>query len=173
MLSQNCLVYCTSSVNICWQLKVKNEVSQLCLMLCDLVDCSLPGSSVHGIFQQEYWSGLPFPSPEDLSNPGIWTQVSRIVGRCFYHVSHPQHAQIHVFWVHDAIKSSHPLLPSAHFAFTLSLHQGLFQWGGASHQVAKVLELQHETLWVAVICWLRDINIDGTVPIFQESKTYS
>ena len=22
-------------------------------------------------FRQEYWSGLPFPSPGDLSNPGI------------------------------------------------------------------------------------------------------
>ena len=28
------------------------------------MDCSLPGSSVHGIFQaKEYWSGLPLPSP--------------------------------------------------------------------------------------------------------------
>ena len=35
------------------------------------MDCSLLGSSVHGIFQQEYWSGLPFPSPGDLPNPGI------------------------------------------------------------------------------------------------------
>ena len=35
------------------------------------MDYSLPGSSVHGIFWQEYWSGLPFPSPEDLPNPGI------------------------------------------------------------------------------------------------------
>jgi len=24
-----------------------------------------------GFFRQEYWSGLPFPSPEDLPNPGI------------------------------------------------------------------------------------------------------
>ena len=35
------------------------------------MDYSLPGSSVHGIFRQEYWSGLPFPSPGDLPNPGI------------------------------------------------------------------------------------------------------
>ena len=27
------------------------------------MDYSLPGSSVHGIFQQEYWSGVPLPSP--------------------------------------------------------------------------------------------------------------
>ena len=30
-----------------------------------------PGSSVHGISRQEYWSGLPFPPPEDLPHPGI------------------------------------------------------------------------------------------------------
>ena len=33
--------------------------------------CSPPGSSVHGILQQEYWSGLPFPSLGDLPDPGI------------------------------------------------------------------------------------------------------
>ena len=36
-----------------------------------LVDCSLPGSSVVGVSRQEYWSGLPFPSPGDLPHPGI------------------------------------------------------------------------------------------------------
>ena len=30
------------------------------------MDCSSPGSSVHGILQQEYWTGLPFPSQGDL-----------------------------------------------------------------------------------------------------------
>ena len=32
-------------------LKSKSEVAQSCLTLCDPTDCSLPGSSVHGIFQ--------------------------------------------------------------------------------------------------------------------------
>ena len=45
--------------------------SQLCLTLCDATDCSLPGSSLHGISQEEYWSGLPFPPPGDLPGPGI------------------------------------------------------------------------------------------------------
>ena len=31
--------------------------------LCNPVDCSPPGSSVQGYSRQEYWSGLPFPSP--------------------------------------------------------------------------------------------------------------
>ena len=40
--------------------------------LCNPADCSPPGSSVHGISQgQKYWSGLPFPPPADLPNPGI------------------------------------------------------------------------------------------------------
>ena len=38
---------------------------------CDPMDSSLPGSSVHGISQARIWSGLPFPSPKDLPNPGI------------------------------------------------------------------------------------------------------
>ena len=44
---------------------------QSCLTLCDPMDCSPPGSSVHGIFQQEYWGGLPCPPPGDLPDPGI------------------------------------------------------------------------------------------------------
>ena len=39
--------------------------------LCDAMDCSLPGSSVHGTSQARIWSGLPFPSPGDLPDPGI------------------------------------------------------------------------------------------------------
>ena len=38
-------------------------VGQSCLTLCNHMDCSLPGSSVHRNFRQEYWGGLPFPPP--------------------------------------------------------------------------------------------------------------
>ena len=47
----------------CIKVKSQSEVTQLCLTLSDLMDCSLPGSSIHGIFQAKYWSGLPLPSP--------------------------------------------------------------------------------------------------------------
>ena len=36
---------------------------KLCPTLSTPTDCSPPGSSVHGFSRQEYWSGLPFPSP--------------------------------------------------------------------------------------------------------------
>ena len=46
-------------------------VAQSYLTFCNPMDCRPPGSSVHGIFRQEYWNGLPFPSPGDLPNSGI------------------------------------------------------------------------------------------------------
>ena len=35
------------------------------------MDCSPPGSSIHGFSRQEYWSGLPSLPPEDRPTPGI------------------------------------------------------------------------------------------------------
>ena len=46
-------------------------LTKLCLTLCNPMDCSLPGSSVHGFPRQEHWNELSFPSPGDLLNPGI------------------------------------------------------------------------------------------------------
>ena len=49
---------------------------------------NLPGSSVQGIFlRQEYWSGLPFPSPGDLPDPGIKPKslASPVSRRILYH----------------------------------------------------------------------------------------
>ena len=40
---------------------------QSCPTLCDPMDCSLPGSSVHGILQARI---LECPPPEDLPDPG-------------------------------------------------------------------------------------------------------
>ena len=49
--------------------------------------------------------------------------------------------QTHVHWVSDAIQPSCLLLSPSPPAINLSQHQGLFQWVGSSHQVARVLEL--------------------------------
>ena len=45
--------------------------AQSCLTLCNPVDCSLSGASVHGFPRQEYWNGLPFPPQGDLPDRGI------------------------------------------------------------------------------------------------------
>ena len=57
------------------RLKVKSEVkvlvAQLYPTLCDPMDCSHQASLSVKFSRQEYWSGLPFPSPRELPDPGI------------------------------------------------------------------------------------------------------
>ena len=77
------------------------SVAQLCLTLCNPMDCSMPGFPVHHQL--------------------------------------PQLAQTHVHRVSNAITISSSVTPSPP-AFSLSQHQGLFQWVTSLHQVAKVLE---------------------------------
>ena len=47
----------------CMKVKSESEVVQSCLTLHDPMDCSLPGSPSMGFSRQEYWSGVPLPSP--------------------------------------------------------------------------------------------------------------
>ena len=48
----------------CMKVKSESEVTQSCLTLSDPVDCSLPGSSIHGIFQARVleWGAIAFPT---------------------------------------------------------------------------------------------------------------
>ena len=65
--------------------KVKAEmlVSQLSKTICDPMDCSPPGSSVHGIFQERVLEWVAIPFPRESSWPRDWTPVSCIAGRFF------------------------------------------------------------------------------------------
>ena len=55
----------------CMKVKSESEVAQLCLILSDLMDCSLPGSSIHGIFQARVleWGAIAF------SRWWVWTWI--------------------------------------------------------------------------------------------------
>ena len=100
-----------------------SSVTQSCLTLCDLMDCSTSGFPVHHQL--------------------------------------PEFTQAHVNQVGDAIQPAHPL-SSPSPTFSLSQHQGLFQWVSSSHQVAKVLEfqLQHQSFqWI----FRTDFLYDGLV----------
>ena len=120
-------------------MKVKSEskVIQLCLTLCNPMDCSLPGSTIHGILQARVleWGALAFLSytqsdqirsavqsyptlcdPMNLSTPGL-------------PVPHqlPEFTQTHVHRVSDVIQPSHPLSSPSPPAPNPSQHQSLFQ----------------------------------------------
>ena len=81
---------------------------------------------------------LTLGDPMDCSTAGF------PVLRCL-----PEFAQTCVHWVGDAIQPPHPL-SSPSPSLSLAQHQGLFQWVSSSHQVAKVLELQHRSLALGV-----------------------
>ena len=49
----------------------ESEVAQSCPTLCDPMDCRYQAPPSMGFSRQECWSGLPFPSPWHLLNPGI------------------------------------------------------------------------------------------------------
>ena len=70
-LEGSCMSFCMNSVS-----GAGNDVfvcALSCLTLCDPMDCSLPGSSVHGIILARILSGMPCPPPGifPLPNPGI------------------------------------------------------------------------------------------------------
>ena len=49
----------------------ESEVPQLCPTVCDPWTVAHQAPPSVGFSRQEYWSGLPFPFPGDLPNPGI------------------------------------------------------------------------------------------------------
>ena len=83
-------------------------------------------------------SCLTHCDPIDCSTPGL--PVNHQI---------PEFTQTHVHWVGDAIQPSHPPPSPSPATFNLSQHQGLFQRVSSSHQVAKVLEFQHQSFqWI-------------------------
>ena len=59
------------------------SVTQSCPTLCNLMGCSPPVSSLHGIFQARILNGLLFPPPGDLPDPGIKPVCLALAGRFF------------------------------------------------------------------------------------------
>jgi len=61
----------------------ESAVAQLCPTLCDPMDCSPPGSSVHGILQARIVEWVAISFSRGSSRLRDRTHVSRIAGRCF------------------------------------------------------------------------------------------
>ena len=76
LLSSTAGQYCPPSA-------VKVLVAQLCLTLCDPMDCSPPGSSAHGILQTGILEWVAFPFSKGSSRPRVWTSLSCIADRFF------------------------------------------------------------------------------------------
>ena len=65
------------------RIESESEVAQSCPTFCDPMDCSLPGSSIHGIFQARVLEWVAVSFSRGSSWLRDWTRVSRIAGGCF------------------------------------------------------------------------------------------
>ena len=70
---------------VCVCVCVRERVIQLCLCFCNPMDCCLPGSSVHGIFQARILEWVAIPFFGDLPNPGIEPRSPAL--QSLYHLS--------------------------------------------------------------------------------------
>ena len=86
--------------------KKESEAAQSCLTLCDPMDYSLPGFSIHGIFQARVLEWVAISFFRGSSRPRDQTWVSLIVGRCFYCLSHQGSQKNHSFDYMDLCRPS-------------------------------------------------------------------
>ena len=80
---ESCLLFPRILDQFHYLLKVKVLVAQSCLTLCDPIDCSPPGSSVHGTLQTRIPEWVSISFSRGLSWPRDRTWVSCIAGRFF------------------------------------------------------------------------------------------
>ena len=109
------------------KVKRESEVTQLCLTLSDPMDYSLPGSSVHGIFQARVleWGAIAFsPSftsppltPASITSPAS-VSVIKSLGARDWKKSQPfpqPPLQSHMFWQVDGVSGPGTLSHSPHY----------------------------------------------------------
>ena len=83
ILQNGCVPKRPNRINEGFRNHVVTVVTKSCLTLATPLTVAHQPPLSMGFSRQEYWSGLPFPSPEDLSQPRNWTPVSCIACRFF------------------------------------------------------------------------------------------
>ena len=81
----------------------------------------------------------------------------------------PEFAHTPVHWVSDAIQCCHPLPHPSPPVLNLSQNQGLFQWVGSSHQMAKVLEPQLTLAPGSPLVWIGNFKEWRVIVYFRFS----
>ena len=102
------------------------QLLQLCPTLWGPMDCSSPGSSVHGILQARILGWITMPSSRGSSWPRYWTQVSCIAGRFFTaeppgkpwntSVWYPKDVNIHLSKLHSICRTQR-INPNINYGF--------------------------------------------------------
>ena len=129
----------------------ESEVAQSCLTLCDTVDCSLLGSSVHGIFQAIVLEWIAISFSRGSSQPRAQTRDSCIVDRRF------------TIWatreVKEMLKILHARLQQYVNYELPDVQAGLRKGRGTGDQIAKICWIigkarEFQKKLPPLLCWL-------------------
>ena len=124
-----------------------SEVAQSCPTLCNPMDCILPGSSIHGIFQARVLEWVTISFSRGSSRPQDRTEVSRIAGRRF------------TVWDTREAKCLIPFQPQAQARCHLDQVEGWMRLlrCGSSKALSQVW-FSLEDLWTAEMSYLSPTN---------------
>ena len=126
ILQARTLEWVAISFSNAWKWKVKVKLFSSVWLLATSWTTAHQAPPSMGFSRQEYWSGVPLPSPSvaqscpTLCDPMNCTPGLPVNNQLL------EFTQTHVHWVGDAIQSSHPLLSPFLPPFNLSQHQGIF-----------------------------------------------
>ena len=133
----------------CMKVKSESEVAQLCPTLSNPMECSPPGSSIHGIFQARVleWGAIAFSDVYICMDIVVVQSTSRtathqvsLFSAIFW--------RLFIFMLIDLVRLSNHLFLCHPLLLLPSIFPDIrvfFQWAGSSHQVAKVLEFQQQS----------------------------
>ena len=167
---------CTLVLNwdrVLGEVEKESKDAQLCLTLCDPMDCSPPGSSVRGIFQARVLEWVASSCSRGSSWPRDWTWVSCTVDRCFtiwttrevqwsrkgyayYFARQKEAEQV------NALRSVRPNLGKVVRSFTVIVHRGcdvlwtFFWWVGSEESASSAFRSS----------WPEVYMLEGSLPSF-------
>ena len=170
ILQARTLEWLAISFSNAWKWKVKVKSLSRVRLLATPWTTAYQAPPSMGFFRQEYWSGVPLPSPDadvqcfenhcyivSCYSSGCCSIAQSCLILCnpmncsmpgfpvLHHL--PELVQTHVHWVSDAIQPSRPLSSSSPPAFNFSKHRGLLKWVSSSHQFSSVQSLSHVQLF--------------------------
>ena len=138
------------------------------------MDCSLPGSSLHGIFQARTLKWVPISFSRGSSQPRNRTQVSCIVGRCFYHLSHQGSLEegtwvVPTFWLLLITLLwifMYKFLCGYMFSFLLAIYLGMALLGHISRNIQIIFQSSwtiYNSISNAWVFWFLHIPVNRDV----------
>ena len=147
----------------CLKEKSESEVAQLCPTLSDPMDCSLPGSSVHGILQTRILEWVAIPFSRGSFQPKDWTWFSCIAGRFFTVSTTKETLKVISLYLKRHRKSVKQMNDREALCFgriTLAaVHRRYLSWQ-VQESRGPLRSLMSSSKWEMILTWGRQWHVD-------------